>query len=286
MGKATKKRYTKAIWLLQCLLPLTIPIGCRERDSQSHVRDIWEAVIMGDVSRVDSLLAKTPELLHITDEDGNTLLHLAALSGRNSGTIQLLLDKGANTNAKNIRGETPLEHAWPIPQLSWPEDCDPNDEYALWRAERIQPANYDDRIKNIEILLGNGVDANTWYTLPKEYVHGSGDPNDSLRAPVYPLLFLATMNHQKELVELLLGHGADVGARLSDGTTALHFAATSGNIEIAKVLIDKGADVNAANAQDSTPLFIAEHFKDRELADLLRKHGAGSVGVPLLDHTE
>lgn len=272
MEKAREEPCSVVIWLVLFSLPFTVLVGCREKDSQSYVTEIWEAVSTGDITKVKSVLAKRPELLHITDELGNTPLHLAALNGRHNGTIQLLLDKGADINARNIFGETPLECAWPIPRRSGPED--PNDEYAIWRMETIEPDNYEDKIKTIKVLLDNGVDADTWYTIPQWCVSGNGDPNDSLRVPVYPLLCLATMHNQKELVEVLVTHGADVGARLSDGTTALHFAAASGSIEIAKVLIEQGADVNARTTQDSTPLLIAEHLKHRELADLLRKHGA------------
>lgn len=43
--------------------------------------------------------------MNIKDNDGNTPLHLAAMNG-NTGIVQTLLEKGANTNAKNNRGKT------------------------------------------------------------------------------------------------------------------------------------------------------------------------------------
>jgi uncharacterized protein len=42
------------------------------------------------------------------DEDGNSALHVAASAGF-AGTVAVLLDAGAEVNAKNVRGDTPLD---------------------------------------------------------------------------------------------------------------------------------------------------------------------------------
>lgn len=55
-------------------------------------------------------LAKDPSLISSTDENGWTLLHQEALAG-SAPTVKVLLDAGANRNAKTNLGVTPLQLA-------------------------------------------------------------------------------------------------------------------------------------------------------------------------------
>ena len=57
-----------------------------------------------------------------------------------------------------------------------------------------------------------------------------------------------------EQTKLLIDHGADVNAKDKYGRTALMFAADRGNIEQIKLLIDAGADVNAKDDNGKTAL--------------------------------
>ncbi|CAH0058209.1 unnamed protein product [Clonostachys solani] len=49
--------------------------------------------------------------LSIGNARGNTALHVAAVNTVHASVIQLLLDRGADTNARNNAGETPLQYA-------------------------------------------------------------------------------------------------------------------------------------------------------------------------------
>jgi ankyrin repeat protein len=72
----------------------------------------------------------------------------------------------------------------------------------------------------------------------------------------------------------LLDGGADVRQRLSDGTTALHWAAHSGEAALLVRLIKAGADVNARNDYGSTPLQEAAERGDAGMITALLKGGA------------
>jgi ankyrin repeat protein len=72
----------------------------------------------------------------------------------------------------------------------------------------------------------------------------------------------------------LIDGGADVRAKLSDGTTALHYAAHAGNLELANRLIKAGAVVNARNDYGSTPMQEAAERGDAALIRALLKAGA------------
>jgi ankyrin repeat protein len=80
-----------------------------------------------------------------------------------------------------------------------------------------------------------------------------------------------------DAVKQHLAAGTDVNARDKDGWTPLHPASYEGHQEIVELLIGKGADVNAkvefGPLQGMTPLDSANNSGRTEITDLLRKHG-------------
>jgi ankyrin repeat protein len=58
-------------------------------------------------------------------------------------------------------------------------------------------------------------------------------------------------------LQLLVDRGASVGARDTDGRTALHWLAQFGDREAVELLLRSGAEVNAADARGCTPLMYA-----------------------------
>jgi ankyrin repeat protein len=73
--------------------------------------DLIEAAKRGDLARVRTLLAADASLLAATDREfGATPLHWAALKGHAS-VVQFLVAQGADTQARNGEGETPLQVA-------------------------------------------------------------------------------------------------------------------------------------------------------------------------------
>ena len=75
-----------------------------------------------------------------------------------------------------------------------------------------------------------------------------------------PLLF-ACQNGRTKIVETLLENGADINAKSSNGTRAIHFAAQSGKTEIVKILLQKGLDINCKNDDGETPLYYAMYVR-------------------------
>ena len=67
---------------------------------------------------------------------------------------------------------------------------------------------------------------------------------------------------------------ADVNARESDGTTALHWAAHNGDAELVKRLIRDGANVRAVNDYGVTPMSEAAERGDAVILEQLLKAGA------------
>lgn len=86
---------------------------------------------------------------------------------------------------------------------------------------------------------------------------------------------------QAALAELA-AHRDAVNLRMSDGTTALHWAAYNRNVELVRALINAGAEVNVRNEYGSSPMSEAGVTGSREILQLLLDAGA-DVESPTLE---
>ncbi len=81
-----------------------------------------------------------------------------------------------------------------------------------------------------------------------------------------------------EMMELLLAAGADIERQHSLGTTALHWAAMSGQLDLVELLLIQGTDPNRVGYKfdpaGQTPLAVAEARGHDQVAKLLRDRGA------------
>ncbi|MDC0307480.1 ankyrin repeat domain-containing protein [bacterium] len=103
----------------------------------------------------------------------------------------------------------------------------------------------------------------------------------------------AIKRKQIEIVETLIANSANINLKDSDGRTPLHFAARKGFKKIAALLITKGANVNEKDNRTTTPLHEAAGWGHKEFVALLLANGANinvkrrSGGTPTpLDHVE
>ena len=80
-----------------------------------------------------------------------------------------------------------------------------------------------------------------------------------------------TVSRNKQIVELLLQHKADVNRKDAFNTTPLMYAASAGNIELVGLLLAYGADVQASDGQGNTVLSAAKESKNKALVKLIEK---------------
>ncbi|XP_046554286.1 ankyrin repeat domain-containing protein 50-like [Haliotis rubra] len=89
-----------------------------------------------------------------------------------------------------------------------------------------------------------------------------------------PLMVAAEQGH-KEVVELLVKHGADLFLRDEHGDNALHRACYPGRFDVVKYLLSlNSVDINSGGFKKRTPAMSAAVWGQTKVAKLLVKHGA------------
>lgn len=84
-------------------------------------------------------------------------------------------------------------------------------------------------------------------------------------------LMLAAIKGQMDLVKQLIARDADIN---KPGWTALHYAASSGQVEIMRLLLEKHAFIDAQSPNGTTPLMMAAMYGSPESVRLLLEEGA------------
>jgi ankyrin repeat protein/mono/diheme cytochrome c family protein len=228
------------------------------RPVDSKVTALIAAVRAGNRSEIEQQIAASPEVVKGKDAGGSTALHHAAGYGP-SGNLQLLIDKGADVNAKNRRSSTPLH--WAIHEeakvrLLLSKGANVNAKQAQGRTPLYLAAMLGNGIPTMRLLLTKGADSNM------AAVNG--------QTP----LMMAAQRGNVEAVKLLIEQGADVNAKDGAGETALMFACTSGNARAVQLLIEQGADVKVKSKRSETALGFAATAGVQASVEMLLAKGA------------
>jgi ankyrin repeat protein len=152
--------------------------------------------------------------------------------------IGLLLDKGADLNARDDDQSTPLSTA----------------------------AGYG-RLSTVEILLARGAD-----------MEARDNYGNTALLDAACDCAEATMPDTYDVVKLLLEQGANINATTNTGNTPLMIASGGGVVktQIVKLLIEKGANLQLKNNKGDTALSIASQSGVPEVVTLLKRAAAQS----------
>jgi ankyrin repeat protein len=245
------------------------------------------AVGKGEVESVKALLVAK------ADPNGGKLdvPLLVAINQKDAVSVELLLENGANPNAKGTidwtvtyRGMQYNEHTYPQPSVT-----------PLWLAVDMK------RLSLVQLLLKYKADPNDSLTDGHPVLFNALSETNILEALLdaggktdvldgsWPLLNSAVWRGNPSVVQALLKHGASADVRVQSGGgeqsgyTPLHLAASkAADRKIFELLLDNRADPNMRSDGGQTPLDLlkrtlsgsADAKKLGELADLLRRHGA------------
>ena len=81
--------------------------GCGQQPVGPATDAVWQSVRDGDLPRLAKRLAAVPGLANAVNSVGNSLLY-EAVGSPDIGVIEHLLNNGAEVNARDCRGSTPL----------------------------------------------------------------------------------------------------------------------------------------------------------------------------------
>ncbi len=185
---------------------------------------LLEAARKNDLGKVKYLVENGANV-NAKDNDGWTPLHWAA-SKNNLDMVKYLVETGkADVNAKTSYGTTPL----------------------YWAAEK-------NNLDMVKYLVENGANVNAKASYGTTPLHK------------------ATLNNNLEMVKYLVETGkADVNAKDNNGETPLHWAACNNYLEMVKYLVGTHkADVKAKDNNGETPLHWAASNNYLEMVKYLQ----------------
>ena len=270
------------------------PMAVRESEPSAPVlpTEFSNALTYGQMAKVQAFLQKDPRLIHGRTRDGRlTPLHVAAHRGRRevaalliglgarldvrtksgastplhlalvgftgdwAGTMKLLLENGADPNARNSSGYTPLFLV------------------RMWnRRTAVAPLLKKGATLGHPILdaaaLGDGRKIQALLLKDASLVDKADERGGT------PLLWAACMDHE-DVCRILIEHKAAVDAVDRSTMTPLHWAARPGSPAAARLLIAAGAKVDATDKNGYTPLHTTiQQCGNMDMVKLLVKAGA------------
>jgi ankyrin repeat protein len=234
--------------------------------------------------------------------DINELLHSAVLAD-DIDRVKFVVEKGADVNAADSQGWTPLQHAARHRKDSMIRElialgANPNiaGPYSM---TPLVAALMRDHAPSVKALLENGADieqpgpndlrplalaiAENRYEAAKALMEGGADVSvasgaDGLTplmivaaqmAPAEGAMFLPGSTRPNDIAAGLLERKADLNAQSKTGMTALMVAATHNNAPMIGLLMDAGADPDVKNAQGQTARDVAKLNDNQEAAQAI-----------------
>lgn len=204
--------------------------------------DLLDLIDAAEWEKAAKILKGNPKLATVSNAWFGTPLHGLAerwwsgsAHAKQLELAQLLIDSGANVNAKAPNGTTPLHVA------------------ARHTAVQL-----------VELLLANGAD-------PNAKVNTDMMGGESSSTPLHYLVW--NMEHERDadkirIIDLLAQHGADMNAPSTSGLPLMK-AAVLENPPVIEALLSHGADPSRLGSDGKTPLDYANIFNRTEVAKLL-----------------
>jgi serine/threonine protein kinase len=187
-------------------------------------------------------------------KDDNTSILVCSLNENRSNRdiVELLIAKGADVNARDNQGLTPLDFA----AFGYRKDL-------------------------VDLLIAKGADVSVSkdqsqrLLTAKTFSDGSVQADVSVSKDQRQRLLSSSIRHGwKDLAELMIAKGADVNASTHQGESLLFQALAGSKKDIVKLLIAKGADVNARTNYGADPLSVVVGYGWKDVAELMIAKGA------------
>ncbi|XP_036261924.1 protein phosphatase 1 regulatory subunit 16A isoform X3 [Molothrus ater] len=250
---------------------------------------LLEAAARHDAEEVQQFLESgiSPDLCN---EDGLTALHQSCIDD-SLPLVRLLLDAGADANARDAELWTPLHAAATCGHLRLVQlllqrgadllalNSDGNMPYDLCEDEAtldcLESAMARQGITQERIEEARAATERAMVAEIRELVRQGKELDAPRGQHGGTLLHVAAANGYLEAAELLLAHGAGPAARDADGWQPLHAAACWGQVQLAELLVAHGAELGAKSLLEETPLDVCGDEEVRaKLLELKHKRAA------------
>jgi ankyrin repeat protein len=215
------------------------------------------------------LLLASGAQIEARDENGDTPLIRAAGFGQND-IVRLLLDRGANFEATNKSGQSAVAAAACICAIATMNDTFDIEKMLLQKRGKIGARDIQGGMALLAAASW-GRAANLKLLLDNGAdIETRDDDGNTALIIASSGLAVSTI----DTVRLLLDRGANVEAKNSDGDTALILAASKDgvdNVDIVKLLLSRGANIRSKDAEGNTPLALAQKDGRSEIVQLLQR---------------
>ncbi len=215
----------------------------------------------GDPAEVAKLIARGADVNYQDPQFHIPLLH-NAVHFKQVEAAKVLLKHGADLNARNGEGNTPLyvavhQESLELTVLLLEKGADPNARNEFGYSPLRQSCRWGN-LDVVKLLLEKGADVNV----------RDGEGNTPLH--------IATEENNAALVQVLIEHQAAVNVAGLHGDTPLHHAVTKLQTEIVRLLIGAGADPSIKNERGQTPMdlsLLPLLNGNQEIPELLKNAG-------------
>lgn len=256
-------------------------------------KDALAYACMCNANMMKQYLEKYPQFIRARDYQRWTALHYATAWG-DPEVVKLLLDAGADREAKTITGESPLHWAARWGKLKCVEilaaqgaDINIRDNNGM---TPLHKAASKGQVEVVKYFLDQGMDVNIqddegesplWWAASfgkrdaaNFLLQKGADMNLKDRHEISPFRESVQKGH-KPIVELFLEKGADVNEKLKSGWTILHDAVHwADEPELVEFLISKEANINAVYRENGqTPLHMAISKGNKKNVEILLSKG-------------
>lgn len=250
---------------------------------------VAHAILSGDAAAVEQLLreGQNPDHKYVD----KLPLIILAVQHNNADILKMLLDAGADANARATTGETALHVAIAEEKQACLEILLAHHADVNLSTNGITPlikAITQGNTAIAEQLLKAGARVNDTMSngetalicaarLGNEdaiqlLLEAGANANDEGQGKT--ALIAAITNRHENIVKLLIEGGADVSYAPKHSRTALHQAAAIGSTECTKLLLQANANANATDTRQETPLHYAAKQGHADILKILLEHGA------------
>lgn len=180
-----------------------------------------------------------------------------ALRNGNAAEVKVWLNKGADANILDERGETPLMLA-----VRFDDNVEVVRLLLRARAKTYLRSPYGETALMLAVYNG----------FPKSVaalLSGGTDISETNRQGWTPLIYAAYAGHT-DIAALLLSHGAPADSISGNGLTALMLAARNGHLDTVRLLLAKGADRMRKSDTGLTAKDFALKAGNTDIAKLLK----------------